>query len=74
MYFHLLLLSIFKADACECREAHFPSIFDADSDDDSDPDEVCRKLNRDDTGPSLVPLNVSLACIPQLAVARGRHL
>lgn len=47
----------------ERQQAHFPSIFDTDSDDDSDPDEVYKKLNRDDTGPSLVPLNVSLARI-----------
>ena len=45
------------------RKAHFPSIFDADSDEESEQDETYRKFNRDDTGPSLLPLNVSLICI-----------
>lgn len=54
----------------ERKGAHgqFPSIFDADSDDESDPDETYRKLNRDDTGPSLLPLNVSLAYTFMLAM------
>lgn len=57
------------------EEVHFPSIFDADSDDESDPDEAYRKLNRDDTGPSLLPLNVSLACIcSQCRAVLTRHV
>lgn len=56
----------------ERKEAQFPSIFDADSDEELDPDETYRKFNRDDTGPSLLPLNVSLTCTPCAQTLQGR--
>ena len=42
------------------RKAEFPSIFDADSEEETDSDEEYRRNARDDTGPSLIPLQVRL--------------